>query len=392
MNLLDLIVLALAVSAVVGGYRVGFLARVLSWVGLVLGFYVAVRVLPVAIDTLGRGQPSTRLLVAAGVLVFGSFAGQALGLVLGGQLRRFLPFGGFRTADRAAGALAGGLSVAIGLWLLIPALADVSGAPARQVRTSTVARLLDDIAPRPPDTFQALRRLLGNSPFPRVFADLRPSIDAGAPPADSGLPPEVQQRVLQSIVKIEGIACDRLQEGTGFVVGDGVVVTNAHVVAGERTVRVVRPNKRAADARVVVFDKNRDLAVLAVPGLGLPALGLGTASEGDRGAVFGHPGGQPEVRVAPAQITQQVRARGLDLYGREETERDVFVLAANLAPGDSGAPLVDQGGAVVGVAFAVAPDRSGTSYALTRAELDAALRAYQAAPGGRSSTGDCLAA
>jgi S1-C subfamily serine protease len=174
------------------------------------------------------------------------------------------------------------------------------------------------------------------------------------------------------------------------VAGDGVVVTNAHVVAGDETVRVVRPNGREAEARVVVFDKNRDLAILAVPGLGLPALPRGSADEGARGAVFGHPGGQDQVRVAPAQVSSQVRARGLDLYGREETERDVFILASNLAPGDSGAAFVDTAGSVVGVAFAIAPDREGTAYALTRAELDSVLQVYNADPAARADTGPCL--
>lgn len=391
MSPLDLLLLALSVIAIVGGFRIGFLARVSSWLGLVVGFYLAVRLTPAVLRRFEADEAAVRLLIVAAVLVTGAFVGQALGLLLGGQVRRFLPFGGIRTADRVAGGLAGGISVFLTLWLLLPMLADVRGGLARQVRTSKIAQTIADVAPPPPNAFQTLRRLVRDTGFPEVFADLRPSIDAGQPPADAGLAPGVQEQVLRSVVKIEGVACDRLQEGSGFVAGDGVVVTNAHVVAGERTTRVVRPNGRDAEARVVVFDPNRDLAVLAVPGLGLPVLQRSSGEEGERGAVFGHPGGQEQVRVAPALISDEVRARGLDLYGRQETQRDVYILAAALAPGDSGAALVDRAGSVIGVAFAVAPDRPGTSYALANNELDAALRAYNANPRARADTGPCLA-
>ena len=390
MSPLDLMLIGLAIVAVVGGFRIGFLARVASWLGLVVGFYIAVRLTPTVLHRFDPDEAPVRLLIVAAVLVSGAFLGQALGLLAGGQLRRVLPFGGIRTVDRVAGGFAGGLSVFLTLWLLLPMLADVRGALALQVRSSKIAQTISDVAPPPPNAFQTLRRLVRDTGFPEVFADLRPSIDAGQPPADAGLAPGVQEQVLQSVVKIEGVACDRLQEGSGFVAGDGVVVTNAHVVAGQNSTRVVRPNGRDAEARVVVFDPNRDLAVLAVPGLGLPVLPRSSGEEGERGAVFGHPGGQDQVRVAPALISEEVRANGLDLYGKNETQRDVYILAAALAPGDSGAALVDRAGSVIGVAFAVAPDRQGTSYALADNELEAALRAYNANPRADADTGPCI--
>lgn len=390
MSALDLLLIGLVIIAVAGGFRIGFLARVASWLGLVVGFYLAVRLTPTVLRRFDPEEAPVRLLIVAAVLVTGAFLGQALGLLGGGQLRRFLPFGGLRTADRVAGGFAGGLSVFLTLWLLLPMLADVRGSLALQVRSSKIAQTIADVAPPPPNAFQTLRRLVRDTGFPEVFADLRPSIDAGQPPVDAGLAPGVQERVLASVVKIEGVACDRLQEGSGFVAGDGVVVTNAHVVAGENSTRVVRPNGRDAEARVVVFDPNRDLAILAVPGLGLPALPRSSGEEGERGAVFGHPGGQDQVRVAPALISEEVRARGLDLYGKRETQRDVYILAAALAPGDSGAALVDRAGSVIGVAFAVAPDRQGTSYALAENELEAALQAYNANPRAEADTGPCI--
>jgi S1-C subfamily serine protease len=105
------------------------------------------------------------------------------------------------------------------------------------------------------------------------------------------------------------------------------------------------------------------------------------------GAVFGHPGGQDALAVAPAVIRRNVTAIGRDLYDTRDSRRDVFILAADLHPGDSGGPLVSQAGAVDGVAFAIAPDRPGTAYALTSAEINAALTEPRSTA---ASTGSCL--
>jgi len=197
----------------------------------------------------------------------------------------------------------------------------------------------------------------------------------------------VVARVAASTVKVTGIACHRIQDGSGFAAGTDLVVTNAHVVAGESSTTVLRPDGRQLPAIVALFDPDRDLAVLRVRGLGETPLGVAGAAPGSVGAVFGHPGGQDAVQAAPAAIKQEVEALGRDLYDAHPTRRQVFVLASDLHPGDSGGALVDRAGAVVGVAFAIAPDQPGTAYALTTAELRPDLAATGA---GRVSTGACL--
>jgi S1-C subfamily serine protease len=149
---------------------------------------------------------------------------------------------------------------------------------------------------------------------------------------------------------------------------------------------VERPDGQRLPARLVHFDDNRDIALLRVPGLGQAPLSVAAADVGEAAAVFGHPGGQIDVRVAPATISDRQIAVGRDLYNNERTRREIFFLAARLQPGDSGAALVDVDGAVVGVAFAIAPDRSSTAYALTEAELNAALQGAR----GPSDPGPCL--
>ena len=392
MNLLDLVVIVAALSAVVGGFRVGFLARVASWLGLALGFYIAARALPSVIDAFDLPDPSTRLLVAAVVLVAGAFLGQATGLIIGHRMRSTLAIGPFRLVDGVVGGAVGVLGVLVTLWLLLPSLADVPGWPSRQARNSALARFVDSAFPKAPDTMQSLRRLVDERGFPQVFDALRPAPDPGVPPEASGLNPDVEARVVQSTVKIQGVACRRIQEGSGFVVQENVVVTNAHVVAGEDRVEIVRPDGRRVRATVAVFDADRDLAVLRAPNLGQPALPrVAGARVGTTGAVFGHPGGQAKVRAAPARVSSQVTAEGRDIYNEKPTRRAIFILAANLAPGDSGGALVDQQGRVVGVAFAIAPDRPGTSYALTGVELESVMARFAANPTGRDDTRACVA-
>jgi S1-C subfamily serine protease len=388
-NLLDVVVLAALVSAALGGFRVGFLARVASWIGVAVGFYLALRLLPFVLRSFELPTASGRLLVAVTVLIVGTFIGQAIGLVVGHRVRGVLPHGGARTVDRVVGGFAGALSILLALWLFVPTLADVAGWPARQARGSVLARAVASTFPPPPNATKTVRRLVDERGFPRVFEALQPSVDAGIPPVDSGLDPQVEAKVTASTVKVMGEACSKIQEGSGFVISDGVVVTNAHVVAGEDEVEVIRPDAKRLKATVAVFDAQRDLAVLRVEKLGMPSLGRANADKGQTGAVFGHPGGQEAVRAAPARISDEVRADGLDIY-LEDTQRQVFILAANLRPGDSGGALVDTEGKVVGVAFAIAPDRAGTAYALTGAELDGVLQEFNKNPAAKADTRDCL--
>jgi len=389
MNTFDLIILAAAVVAAVGGYRLGFLARALSWVGLGLGLYVGARLVPPVLVALHPPSSPGRLLVAALVLVGTAFVGQVLGLVLGSRITRSLPLGPLRFVDRVVGAGVGVIGVVVALWLLLPAIGSVPGAPARQARGSAISQWVSAHLAAPPNTLESLRRLVGRDTFPQVFGVLSPGRVVGPAPGVNPVPAAVTKAVSESTVKVEGQACNQIQDGSGFTVGANLVVTNAHVVAGEPAgqTSVIALSGRRSPATVVAFDSNRDLALLAVPGLGQKPLSLGAGQVSAVGAVFGHPGGQENLQVTPAQIAQEVTALGRDLYDRHGTKRDVFVLASALRPGDSGGALVDVSGKVIGVAFAIAPDRPGTSYALSTSELQAVLptRSAQAVP-----TGACL--
>lgn len=388
MSVFDVAFLALAVLAIVGGYRLGFVARVVSWIGLGLGLVVAVRLLPPFLDRLNTTSHGLVLVLTIGLLLVGASLGQALGFIIGGKLRPHRDDGVLGTTDRMAGALAGLVGLVVLAWLVLPVLVASPGWISRQATTSWVAQRIDAALPPPPDAMQALQALVGTDDFPDVFDVLRPTPELGPPPTETGLTLATASQVARSVVKMEGTACSRVQDGSGFVVAADLVVTNAHVVAGEADTTVIRDDGRRFGGTVVAFDPDRDLAVVAVSGFDRPALPVQASSAGvdTVGGVFGHPGGEP-LRIAPFRIARQITATGRDIYGSGTTERQVLELSAGLRPGDSGSALVDPDGEVVGVAFAIARDQPDVAYALATSELVAVVLGRAA---GEVSTGPCL--
>lgn len=387
-DLLDLAIVGICLLAAVGGYRLGFLGRVVSWVGLGVGLYLAVRFLPDVTRRLRGSSPAELLLVAVAMLAGSAMIGQALGLAVGFKLHRALPLGPLRAADRVAGAVVAVVGTMALVWLLIPPLSAVAGWPARAAAGSAIARWASRDLPRPPNTLQLLRRLIG-SDAPEVFAALQPPFNLAPPPGAVPLERAVAEQVAASTVKVEGQACGEILEGSGFAVAPDLVVTNAHVVAGEPAgeTQVLVPDGRVLAARVVTFDPRIDIALLSVPSLGEAPLALGAAQAGELGAVFGHPNGQDPLAVAPARVDRAETAVGGDLYGNT-VSRQILVLAAQLEHGDSGAPLVDSGGVVIGVAFAISANQPQVSYALTTGDLRQVLGEGQNPYG--ASTGPCL--
>jgi len=389
-SFLDIALLVAIALAVVGGYRLGFITRVVSWIGLAGGLALAVWLLPKFLDQLGQANSGLVLVLSIGLLLIGATLGQALGFVVGGRLTPRRRDGAFGAIDRGLGALAGLAGVVIILWLVIPVFVSSPGWLSAQTSNSWIARTVDNSLPPAPDAMQALRTVIGDGTFPDVFDALRPTPDLGTPPPSTGLSVETAALVARSVVKVEGPACNKMQDGSGFVVADGLIATNAHVVAGERSTTIIRDDGRRFDGTVVAFDPARDIAILKVSGFDRPALPLarGNASSEDEttGGVFGHPGGEP-LRIAPFKVARSINATGRDIYGTNRTERKVLELAASLRPGDSGSALVTPQGVAVGIAFAIARDVENVAYALAPSELEAVLSAVGSAP---VSTGSCV--
>jgi S1-C subfamily serine protease len=389
LNALDIVVVVLAVGAAIGGWRLGFAARVLAWAGVVAGLAIGVHFVPHIVTSFGGTRPENRASIAVIFLLLVATLGQTFGLVLGALVHRIAPMHlPLPRWDRSAGAAIGAIGVLALLWMVIPSLATAQGWPARMARGSTIVAAIQRWAPKQPARFAAWGRAISEAPYPSALGTLQSPPNPGVPPA-SVMSPAVDARVRASTLKVAGQACDSIQEGSGWVAAPGLVVTNAHVVAGERATTVQDESGRARPAAVIAFDPVRDVAVLDVPSLAAHPLPIVDGTVGETGAVYGHPGGGP-LRATPARVGDEILAVGTDIYRTSSSRRHVYVLASRLAPGDSGGALVNTKGDVIGMAFAIDPGRGATAYALTDSELRGVLEA--AASGDRHpvDTGQCL--
>ena len=381
--LVDLVLVLVLVAYLVNGVRRGALAGVLSVAGLVAGAVLGAFAVPVLTADLEPG-PGRSMLVLAGILALAAL-GQTIGGALGRRGRGSLPEGRAPLLDSALGGLAAVLVVAVLLTVMVGAVrgAAVPGL-SRAVATSTVARALDRVVPDPlTGAADGLARSVAGG-FPRVFEGVGPEVIVPVDPPVAAEVGDVAARVGGSTVKVTGATdgCGTTQEGSGFVVAPGRVVTNAHVVMGvpEPRVQVLGEGERLA-ATTVLFDPERDLAVLAVPDLEAEPLvrgeDLGRAAPA---AVLGYPLDGP-YRSSPARVRQVLTATGEDIYGRSGVRRQVYSLYATVQQGNSGGPVVDPQGRLVGVVFAASLDDPDTGYALTLAEaapvLDAAAGASE---------------
>lgn len=384
----DWLIVSVCLVAALGGYRLGFITRAASWVGMAGGIFLAVKLLPPLLKNAHQMSDVNKLGIAILLILLGSMLGQVVGLFAGSKISASIPADGpIYVMDRIAGGLAGVTGVLVALWLMLPMAANVPGWSAQLVRSSAIAQALYNNTPKPPDAMLTLKRLVGSGAFPSVFEDIRQAPDSGPPPGDLAIDEAVVETVRLSTVKVEGIACHRTQNGSGFVIGPELIATNAHVVAGEAKTSVVDVKGKTYSAVPVAFDSARDLAILRVPKFAANPLLMAAPKVNDTGAVFGHPGGQEELAITPAAVRREITAVGRDLYDKQTTRREVLILAAQLHQGDSGGALIDKHGQVIGVAFAIAPDRPGTSYALNTSELRAALDQVGAEA---VDTGSCL--
>ncbi|MGO9872602.1 MAG: MarP family serine protease [Acidimicrobiia bacterium] len=394
MNTLDLVVLVLILGAGVGGWRLGFVARVVAWAGVVVGLGIGVRFVPRVVTTFGGSKPANRASVAVLFLVLVALLGQTVGLAVGGLVHRIVPMRKrLPRWDRLAGAIVGVVGVLALLWMVIPSLATAKGWPARMARGSTIVAAIERWAPSQPARFAAWGRAISDAPYPSALGTLQSPPNPGPPPGTS-ITTTVDMRVRASTVLVTGRACNEIQEGSGWIAAPDLVVTNAHVVAGERATTVEDASGSAMAATVIAFDPVRDVAILDVPALTTsdPAarpLVMADGVVGGVGAVYGHPGGGA-LRASPARVGDEIVAVGTDIYRTGTSRRHVYVLAAALAPGDSGGALVNRRGELIGMAFAIDPGRSATAYALTDAEIRPVISQVLERDPAAVATGRCL--
>ncbi|MER5371863.1 MarP family serine protease [Streptomyces sp. NPDC002553] len=378
MNVLDILLLIAAVWFAVVGYRQGFVVGILSVIGFLGGGLVAVYLLPVIWDTLTENSEvsTAAAVVAVIVVIVCASVGQAVTTHLGSKLRRYITWSPARALDATGGALVNVVAMLLVAWLIGSALAGTTlPTLGKEVRSSTVLQGVSEALPDQADTwFADFSSVLAQNGFPQVFSPFanEPITDVRPPdPALAGS--AVATRAQRSIVKVMGTAesCGKVLEGTGFVFGERRVMTNAHVVGGvdEPTVQIGGVGRKY-DAKIVLYDWKRDIAVLDVPDLDAPVLKFAAedAATGDGAIVAGFPeNGAYDVRAA--RVRGRITPSGPDIYHRGTVRREVYSLYATVRQGNSGGPLLTPQGEVYGVVFAKSLDDARTGYALTADEI-----------------------
>jgi len=392
------IVLALAGIATVVRYaRRGVIGALAALVGWIAGFWIGLQLAPAivgAVSTLGSLPQWERNLAVTVVTLLIACVIAILVIALGNLIRRAIrpvPVAG--GADAVLGAVFGLLSWAVVVWLLAGFLVSTGFRPVAQLATSSrIVAALDSYAPVPASrVFGAVDDAIAAAGLPQVFASGGAEKIPGVTAPPTTVPAAVDS-IAGSVVEVQADEpkCGALSSGSGWVVSSDRVVTNAHVVAGSSSVAVLADGKsERLPATVVSFDPETDLAVLAVPGLGLKPLAQDAAAQPDGAAVFaaGYPGGGGYT-VAPGRVRATVEAIGKDIYDDKTVTRAVYSLRTIVRPGDSGGPLLDAKGKVTGVVFAMSTTNPDTGYALTLKQVAPQLAAAPKliAP---VATGDC---
>jgi S1-C subfamily serine protease len=386
-NLFDAAAIVLLVLAVILGFRSGALPQIGGLIGALAGGASA---LPLADDLLKSLDPPLRAIAVVVWLLLAIGLGEAVGSTAGRGIATRLGSGILGTVDRVAGAFVGVAQALLIVWLAGGLLA--AGPLPRlssQAQTSVAVRTLSGIFPPPTQIAAGLGRLLDASGLPDVFIGLEP---VPAAPVDRPTDPRaraIARAAEASTVKVSAETCGAISSGTGFAIARDYVLTNAHVVAGGSSVRVLLGGQ-LRDAYAVLFDPRLDVALLWAPGLGAQPLLLAAPDpkRGDTGAALGFPGGGA-LTVVPAAVAARYDAQGLDIYGKDRVNRSILELRANIERGDSGGPFVLADGTVGGVVFAESRTDPDVGYALSPSQV--AIRVDPAI--GRTSlvdTGGCI--
>jgi S1-C subfamily serine protease len=371
-SVLDVVLIASLALTALGGYRRGALQQVFGLIGVALGVTVGVVVGPSVGES--ASEPLARVAIVLGVVVVAAFAGNIVGYLVAGRVRRrFEPRGAGSTVDSVAGSGVSVVAMLLAVWFLALNLANGPFPNvARGIRDSRIVAAMASALPAPPPLVPQLERVADALGFPDVFIGL-PSAGEPAEPPSSATVRDAASAASASTVQIFGSGCSAgyLNEGSGFVAAPGVVVTNAHVVAGVDDVAIVAPQQgRIDDAIVVAFEPELDLAVIRVPELQAPALPLATEElpRGTGGAVLGYPGAG-SLTVVPAAVRRLFEPVGRDIYGRGEVQRRLYELDAEVRGGNSGGPFVLPDGRVAGIVFANSVLDDAVGYAIAASQV-----------------------
>ncbi|BCW80071.1 MULTISPECIES: MarP family serine protease [Micrococcaceae] len=370
LTVLDIVLILALLSYLVYGLRNGFLVTVGGLAGFAAGAIAAFFAVPlVSTFVEDSGWRLTAIIAAAVVLMA---LGHGLGTMVGRQLRGVVRIRPLRAVDRLVG---GALNLVVSALVMSMLAFSVSslGVPvvSQQLAESKVIRFIDGLTPTPVKaTMAELRSTVIGNGIPTLLEGLDQGQAVQVPNTSTNTP--ALNRAAQSVLRIAGTAyeCGQNQTGSGFVVSEDRVVTNAHVVAGVSQPVVEMPDGGAMPGRVVYFDTRRDLAVLAVDNLPSQPLQLSRDLPGGSQAAFaGYPHGGP-FQSKPATVQDIATVLVPDIYGNNPAPEDIYRLAGDVQPGNSGGPLLTTDGQVAGVIFAKATSDAEVGFAITMNDLD----------------------
>ena len=390
---LDLAILSVVFIAALSGWRSGALGSLLSFLGVMLGAVAGVLLAPHLVTMVDgpRSKLFVTLFLILGLVVVGEIAGVVLGRAVRGAIRNNWA----RAVDSVVGMGLQVLAVLLAAWMLAtPLTSPDHGEVAKLVKGSRVLAEVDGVAPSwirwVPNR---LKSLLNTSGLPDVLPSFLPTPIATVNAPDPTLITDpVVDMTKSSVVKIRGVAqsCQKVLEGSGFVVAPNRVMSNAHVVAGSNAVTVEVDGKKY-DATVVSYDPNEDISILDVPDLPSKPLAfdMKESSSGTDVVVMGYPGGG-DFAATPARIREIIKLNGPDIYHTTTVTREVYTIRGNVRQGNSGGPLINRDGNVLGVVFGAAVDDADTGFVLTAEEVAKQM----AKVGGQDAvpTGKCVSA
>jgi S1-C subfamily serine protease len=372
---LDFAIIGVALIAAISGWRSGALGSLMSFIGVVLGAIAGVMLAPHVVGLVDspRGKLFTALLLILALVVIGEVAGVVLGRAVRGSIRS----GPVRVIDSLTGVGLQLLVVLIAAWLLgSPLTTSNQTSLAAAARDSKVITEVDKYAPNwlraVPNRVSAL---LNTSGLPEVLEPLRPPVPAVDEPDASLADSLVVAKSRPSVVKIRGVAssCQKVLEGTGFVIAPNRVMSNAHVVAGSDSVTVEAEGK-TYEATVVSYDPDADISILDVPTLPQPPLVFADqpAKTGTDAVVLGFPGGGDFV-ATPARVREIIELSGPDIYKSKTVNREVYTIRGIVRQGNSGGPMINRAGQVIGVVFGAGVDDNDTGFVMTTDEVSRQL-------------------
>ena len=372
MNILDVIVVLLVIAAAISGYRQGLITAIFTLVSAVAGAVVAIQLAPLVMELVD--DSTAKIAIGIACVVVGVGIGEIAGSTVGRAISQRISWRPAQAVDRTLGLFGYAFAVLIVIWLIAVPLAS---APvpwlSSAIRGSTVLAKVDDVVPsQAQDVSAKLREVFNDSGFPAILDPLTPTPNTSTDPPDPTVSTTPQiAAAAQSILKVRAVAesCSRRMEGTGFVIGPGKVLTNAHVVAGSDRAGVEFGGE-TLDATVVLYDSQLDLAVLDVPDLTATPLVFATerGAPGSDAIVAGYPLDGP-FTVTPARIRSLIQLRGPNIYTDATVIREVYTLRGDVRPGNSGGPLLAPDGTVLGVIFGAAIDEPDVGFALTAAQV-----------------------